>query len=293
MHSLAILARKWRSLNQRLAVKAFPFFERALGVHVTPVHFYSPIPDTRELTAADYSRVSAMPGVDMDEAGQLRRLEGWAARYGAEYSPRPNTGLSLLDAFLLHVLVREQKPAHMIEVGSGESTKIALTALERNRAEGADFRFTAVEPYPAAHLRQIAVPGFCLEVRRVQEIAPERLAEADLLFIDSSHVSRIGSDVNHLILEVLPRLKPGAVVHVHDILLPGEYWRDWIESGTKFWNESYLLHAFLLFNSAFEVLWASRHMALRQGEALQRLCPFFEPRHRITSFWLRRRETDT
>lgn len=284
------LNRKWRSLTQRLAQRHFRFFERTLGLHVTPVHYYSPIPDTGELTAQDYARVSPLRGVDMDEPGQLARLKSWAETYGPEWTPSPNTGLSLLDAFALYAIIREQKPAHMIEVGSGESTKIALAALERNRAEGADFRFTAVEPYPAEHLRRITTPGFTLLESKVQELAPETLAQADLLFIDSSHVSRMGSDVNHLMLEVLPLLRPGALVHLHDILLPGEYWRDWIESGTKFWNESYLLHAFLLFNSAFGVHWASRFMALRNGPQLQGLCPFYLPEHRITSFWMRRRE---
>jgi len=100
----------------------------------------------------------------------------------------------------------------------------------------------------------------------------------------------MGGDVNYEILEIVPRLKPGAIVHWHDILLPGEYWKDWVTRDHNFWTEQYLLQAFLQFNQDFEIIWASRFMSVNRAEAVQSTFPGFSPdKSRITSFWIRRK----
>lgn len=97
--------------------------------------------------------------------------------------------------------------------------------------------------------------------------------ENDLLFIDSSHVSKAGSDVNYLFFEVLPRLKPGVVVHIHDIFLPDEYPKVWVIDQGRNWNEQYLLRAFLQFNREWEILWAAHFMGTRHTMAVQQTFP--------------------
>jgi hypothetical protein len=124
--------------------------------------------------------------------------------------------------------------------------------------------------------------------QRVQDVELEAFAECDLLFIDSSHIAEVGSDVTFEQLEILPRLKPGCLVHFHDILIPGEYWRDWVKGRRFFWSEQYLLWAFLLFNSEFEVVWGARYMQLQHEAAIASALPFYTPQDRITSFWIRR-----
>lgn len=285
---LRIVKRKYRSLMHRIALGGFRFFEKYCHVHVTPVHYYSPIPDTRDLCDADFEKVFSMEGVDLDDAAQLALLEGVFAPYAEEYSPVENTGLSLLDSLILYAMVRENRPARMIEIGSGESTRISLAALERNRAEGFPCRFTAIEPYPKQWLRDADAPDFTLLEKRVETVPLDFFDDADILFIDSSHTVRLGGDVNREILEIVPGLKPGALVHWHDILIPTNYWKDWTFSGNKFWAESYLLHAFLLFNSAFRVEWASRYMLLNHFEAIAAKFDWMRDSHRCTSFWLRR-----
>ena len=100
----------------------------------------------------------------------------------------------------------------------------------------------------------------------------------------------MGGDVNNEILDIVPRLKPGAIIHWHDILLPGEYWKDWVTRDKNFWTEQYLLQAFLQFNREFEIIWASRYMSLNRTAALLSTFPNFEPsQSRITSFWIRRK----
>ncbi len=125
--------------------------------------------------------------------------------------------------------------------------------------------------------------------RNLQEINIDLLKSADLLFIDSSHVSKIGSDVNYEILEIIPKLKVGAVVHWHDIMIPTNYWKRWIVDGNKFWNESYMVHAFMLFNSSYRLIWSSRYMQINRADELIRRFSYFNPEddnQQITSFWI-------
>ncbi|MBK8266821.1 MAG: class I SAM-dependent methyltransferase [Planctomycetes bacterium] len=114
----------------------------------------------------------------------------------------------------------------------------------------------------------------------------ESLRENDVLFIDTTHVSKIGSDVNHLYFNVLPRLAPGVMIHIHDIFLPGEYPRDWIKNNRYFWNEQYLVHALLLFTSQFEILLANTFLRERHPGEFARAFPAL-PRQNGGSLWLR------
>lgn len=289
LNIIKILKRKYGSFLYRASLKSFHFFER-LGVHVTPVHYYSPIPDTRGLDRAVFENDFSLTGVAMNEEEQLRWLESVGGKYGEEFSPRENSGLSLADSFMLYATLRERKPEMMVEIGSGESTRISLEALQKNKEEGHPCRFYAVEPYPGDYLRGIDLSWFTLIEKNVEKTDLDFLAGADVLFIDSSHVSRIGGDVNFEMLELVPRLKRGALIHWHDIMIPGNYWRDWTMEGNKFWNESYFLHAFLLFNSAFRVRWASRFMQERFFAQLQQAFPFVTETHRNSSFWVERVE---
>jgi len=282
------IKRKFNSLMYRIALRGFRFLERTLGIHVTPVHYYSPIPDTRTLGDDVFESEFSMTGVDMNDSVQTEWLKSIAPRYVDEYTPAENTGLSLVDSAVLYAMIRERKPRIMVEIGSGESTRISLQALTVNREEGHPCQFIAVEPYPSSFLQEFKQDWFTLIQEKVENVDVDLLSQADILFIDSSHVSRIGSDVNYELLELVPRLKKGALIHWHDIMIPGNYWRDWTMDGNKFWNESYLLHAFLLFNKAYDVRWASRYTQEKHQQKVQQAFPYFSPLHRNTSFWIER-----
>jgi len=269
----------------------FRFIEKYLRLHVTPVHYNSPIPDTGDLPAEIYTRANDCVGLDLQVDYQIQCLENTFAKYVREYVPPQNSGLSRVDALILFAMIRTRRPRTYVEVGCGESTKIALSALDRNRAEGVPFNFLAIEPYPRPDLRAIARSDFKLIERKVQEVELALLTEADILFIDSSHVSRIGSDVNHEILTIVPRLKVGALVHWHDIMIPGEYPKAWIDSGGKFWNESYMLHAFMFNNQCFRVIWAARYLQTNFAAKLSETFPYFkreDPEEQLSSFWIER-----
>jgi hypothetical protein len=268
------------------------------GIHVTPVHFYFPVPDTRALPARLFTDESALPGIDMNESAQLTLVGAFRA-FQQEYDafrrapgddPHEfyfdNPMFSGTDALVLYCMVRHARPRRVIEVGSGYSTRLSLAATRRN----GDGRVVSIEPYPSEALR--AAPGLdeliATPVQQVDLQLFETLEADDILFIDSSHVVRIGSDVNFLFLEVLPRLKPGVIVHVHDIYLPLEYRREWVVEDLRFWSEQYLLQAFLAFNSAFEVLLCNSYLERRHPGALRAAFPR-SPWWGGGSFWMRRK----
>lgn len=273
---------------------------QARGYHLTPVHFYEPIPDTRTLGGHIWSRESALAGVDMNEPGQLTLLREGFAAYLEECKAIPSTPsdeharfhlnngrFDGTDALVLYCMIRHFRPRTVLEVGSGMSSRLSAEAALRN----GDTSLICIEPFPAPFLRD-GFPGLTrlieAPVQRVRLAEFEQLEANDVLFIDSSHVARIGSDVNYLFLEVLPRLKPGVIVHVHDIFLPQDYRRDWVMTEHRFWNEQYLLQAFLVFNAQFEVLFANSYMGAKHRAELKAAFPT-SPWWGGGSFWMRRR----
>lgn len=277
-----------RRAVQKAALRMFPLFE-SLGLHVVPNHFYYPIPASDDLTPEVFSRISECPGVDWNVAEQRRYAAEVFPKYVAERTFAPNDGLNVVDAAILHAMVRHHAPRRIVEVGSGVSTQIMAAAAALNRAEGRPCELVAIDPYPRPVVTD-GVDGLDRLIRqKVQEVDLSVFQDCDLLFIDSSHVAGIGSDVNTEQLEILPRVKPGCVIHFHDILLPGEYWRDWVVGQRYYWTEQYLLRAFLAFNSEFEILWGSRYMQLMHEADLRAAFPGYAGNYRITSLWMRRR----
>lgn len=272
--------------------KSFDFWQR-LGLHVTPNHYYEPIPDTRKLGSRLWQSPSALVGIDMREDQQLAFLDSIRA-YREEYSAFPvgmtdipyqyylsNRSFGSVDAEILYCMIRHHKPRRIFEIGSGFSTYLSAQALLANQSEGGHLgELVAFEPYPSHVLRQ-GFPGLTSLVPTPIERIPleefNRLQSGDILFIDSSHVLRIGSDVQYEYLEVLPRLNPGVLIHVHDIFMPAEYPEKWVKEYHIFWSEQYLLQAFLMFNDSFEVLWGGSYMSIRHPQQLSEAIPSYRP----------------
>ena len=164
---------------------------------------------------------------------------------------------------------RHLRPARYLEVGSGYTTALALDTNERY-LDGA-MTVTAIEPHPEL-LRGVLRADDRVEVlsEPVQSVPVERfcaLGPGDVLFLDCSHVLKTGSDVQHLYTNVLPVLAAGVHVHVHDVFWPFEYLRHWVEAG-RAWNEAYLLHAFLLFNDAFDIVLWNHYLAAEHRDVI-------------------------
>jgi predicted O-methyltransferase YrrM len=285
--------------------RTFPIWER-LGFHITPNHYSQPIPDTRRLGSRPWDRPSALVGLEMNAAGQLSLMDLWALRYRAEYERFPVRGTARpdeyflansmfigVDAQALHCMVRSLRPRRILEIGAGFSTLVSGRALLENQREtGVAGELVAIDPHPRDFLRR-GVAGLSKLITTPLQDLPlsffEELGENDVLFIDSSHVLAIGSDVQYEILEILPRLRRGVVVHLHDIFLPDEYPRTWVLKNCWFWNEQYLLQAFLCFNNAFEVLWAGAYLHREHPLQLQAAFPWSRvDTRRPGSFWMRK-----
>lgn len=277
----------------------FPIWERR-GFHVTPVHFYQPIPDTQTLPEALWNRSSELVGIDMNESMQLDLLRNCFPKFRDEYEQFPteptgqpsrfylNNGLfDGTDALVAYCMVRHFQAPLILEIGAGFSSLVLGEAAAKNSGSA----LICIEPFPQDFLKR-SFPGLhSLIEKKVEDVDLDffsRLGPGDILFIDSSHTVKIGGDVNYLFLEVLPRLKPGVIVHVHDIFLPFEYRRDWVMQEFRFWTEQYLLQAFLTFNSEFEVLMANSYLSHSHEEDLKTTFPSL---HSLGggSFWMRRK----
>jgi len=285
--------REWARRGLVANRQPFQALER-LGLHVMPVHWATPIPDTRELRARldRWYRPSSLGGVDVDLPRQLEllaelgRVEPLPLRYEELSAAGFGEGYEAIDAEILWRMIRHVGPSLVVEVGAGLSTAVTSAAL------GGTGKVVAIEPYPRPALERLA--GVDLVRERAQDVGPEifdRLGAGDVLFIDSSHYVSLGSDVPWLFLEVVPRLASGVLVHVHDIHLPYPI-RDphYVFARHAFWNEVFLVQAFLQFNREFEILLAAamvRHLA---PDALGSALPQFDGRlHAPSSLWLRRR----
>ena len=255
----------------------FSIWERR-GYHVTPVHFFQPLPDTASLKDSVWTTPDSLEGIDIREEDQVDLLDKMRQQFKPEYCDFPlleatathpfylrKTAFGSVDAEMLYSLVRHIRPRKMIEIGSGWSTMISSLAIARNKAESPNYecRFVAIEPHPRPDLKSRCPHLTTLIDREVQEVSMEEftsLEENDILFIDSSHISKVGSDVNFELLQIIPRLAPGVFVHIHDIFLPFEYPKKWHMEWRIFFNEQYLVRAFLTFNSSFRIIWAASYM---------------------------------
>lgn len=234
-------------------------------------------------------------GLDWNEpaidAG-LHRLEAYRGEWsgfperpsGSAYGFR-NPYFGLADAAVLHSIVRERKPPVVVEVGSGFSSRVTRAALDRN-GQG---RLVSIDPEPRADVSSVAHEARRVEVQDVPVSFFEALPPDAVLFLDSSHRAGSGSDVNHLLLEVLPALAPGVLVHVHDVFLPDDYPAA-LNLGPGGWNytEQHLLHALLVGSSLFRMVWPGRYVFRTRGEALHRLLPEWDHLGLHCSFWLER-----
>jgi hypothetical protein len=260
---------------------------QARGLHILPVHFYSPVPDTSSLTR-ERPAPSAMVGIELHEEAQLDLVANVFPRFASEFPGIDDGGSQFggTDALALYAMLRHLRPSRIVEVGGGESTDISLRALRAN-GTGA---VTSIDPFPSAALRAAESEGAHVIAEPVQSVPLsvfEALGPNDVLFIDSTHVIKADSDVAFLYLEVLPRLKQGVSVHIHDVFLPFDYPRPWLIDKHLLWNEQYLLQAFLCLNRDFSVVLANHWVGQLHHDLLKRTFP--DARWwGGGSFWMRR-----
>lgn len=284
-------------------LRSFPALADHWGYHIRAIHYYEPLPDFREIGEARATRRRESPAVDYNRPAQLALVQRLGLAYHGELAALAaatdgegfdfhNTYFAGLDATLYYALIRDLKPARVVEIGSGYSTRIAAKALHRNRVEGRGGELICIEPYPDQRLTEARM-DFTLIRQRVEDIGLDFFAKLDandILFIDSSHTVKFGSDVCYEFLEILPHLKPGVWVHVHDIFIPHEYPVEWVIEKRIAFTEQYLLEAFLAFNGNFSIQGSNYWMSHDHPDAVREICPppLMPPGNLgAASFWMR------
>jgi predicted O-methyltransferase YrrM len=304
---LVFMAATLMKVVRRLGIWRMPvskvIFNR-VGIYPIRDHYYEPMFNYPAHLFRSLHEERHLPGIDMNEVAQLALLARFDYADELKRLPRtPSDGASFYynnpnfaegDAECLYSLIRLYKPKRIIEIGSGFSTLMAHGAVEQNRREDAAYRcrHICIEPYEMGWLNDVS--GIEVLRQRVEQMDKQlflELGENDILFIDSSHVIRPQGDVLCEYLEILPTLRSGVLVHIHDIFTPRDYLDHWLIDEVKLWNEQYLLEAFLSCNAQFEIIAALNFLRHRHPVELAAKFPMLgeniahaEP----GSFWIRK-----
>jgi predicted O-methyltransferase YrrM len=274
-----------------------------LMIGVLPIrrHYYEPFIELSAFRSFE-DRDRNLPGIDMLENHQLELLKKLV--YQDELIGFPvekvdsktfNYGNEFFgpgDAEILYAMLRHYKPRRIIEIGSGNSTLMMLNALAANRVDNPDYEcdLICVEPYESLWLEELGISVHRNKVEEIDLPFFSRLEENDILFIDSSHVIKPYGDILYLYLQVLPLLKSGVLVHIHDILTPRDYFKQWVVDKLQLWNEQYILEAFLSMNRDYQIVAALNFLKHHHFDALAAVCPIMAqmPSKEPGSFWIRR-----
>jgi methyltransferase family protein len=287
---------------RKTGIKRFPQSKAMLlraGCFPVRDHYYEP--SFRNAPIRDLlSTERDLPGISWNCKEQLQLLAAFS--YNDELATLPrqehrdygfyldNGAFGSGDAEYWYNLIRCKKPKRIIEVGSGFSTRMARRALEANEREDPQYacEHILIEPYEHDWLEKLGVTVIREKVENSDMRMFESLNADDILFIDSSHMIRPRGDVVFEYLEILPTLNVGVIVHIHDIFSPRDYPAEWIVDEVRFWNEQYLLEAFLTLNSDWKVIAALNFLRHHHYEDLKAKCPFLTEDREPGSFYIQR-----
>lgn len=273
----------------------------AMGVAFVRHHYYEPVLRPRDIRKPlDAER--SLPGVDLNAEGQLALVSAFG--FGDELERIPlekpaidrfgyeNGRYSEGDAEMLYNMIRHFKPSRIVEVGSGQSTLMALLAIAANRRDDPAYqcRVICIEPFEQPWLDDLGVEVVRERIEECDDTLVSTLEANDIFFVDSSHVIRPQGDVQHIYLRLAPQLRPGVLFHVHDVFTPRDYPAKWVLDDRRLWDEQYLLEAFLSCNDQFEVLLAMNWLANNHRARLGTACPMLlrKPEKQPGAFWMRR-----
>jgi predicted O-methyltransferase YrrM len=272
-------------------------------IGVLPVidHFYQPLINPHKHLLKSLRLDRNLPGIDFNIETQINLLDSF--NFNDELKSFPlkktnpkdfyfhNGSLMSGDSEYLYNIIRSLKPKNIIEIGSGHSTKMMLNGINKNYEEdNIKCELTCIEPYEEDLLKGLNINLIKERVEKVDIELFNQLDKNDILFIDSSHIIRPQGDVLFEFNEILPSLKPGVLVHIHDIFSPKDYLDEWILDKHIMWNEQYLLENFLTFNKGFEIIGSLNYLKHNYWDELTSKCPILqnEPNREPGSFWIRR-----
>jgi hypothetical protein len=284
----------------------FPFilyFYDKLKIHILYDHYYEPLINPKSVINKRSLETKRDLKLNFDIPSQINLVNSFDFKKElidlekAEIKNVPkyyyqNSNFESGDSEFYYSLIRKLKPSKIIEIGSGNSTKVALHALNKNKIEfSKEFTLTCIEPYEAPWINE--VKEINLIRKKVECVDIEifsQLSENDILFIDSSHIIRPQGDVVFEILSILPLVKKGVYIHIHDIFTPYDYCYNWLVNYRLFWNEQYILEAYLLDNPNIEIIASLNYLSHDHAEVLSEAFPNYKQRKGcdLGSFWIKK-----
>lgn len=302
---ITLLASLWmKLLRNSLHIKVYtPLAEKIFmlcGILPVPDQYYQPLINPGKALKRSLRAPRNLPAIDFNDAGQLSLLAEF--HYSEELETFPlgkvkdktyfynNLSFEAGDSEYLYNFIRHFKPGKIIEIGCGFSTLMARNAILKNQKEdpACQCEHTCIEPYEIDWLEELDVKVIRQKVEDVDIEVFKSLDKNDILFIDSSHIIRPQGDVLFEYLEVLPSLKDGVLVHVHDIFSPRDYPDAWVYEDHRLWNEQYLLEAFLSYNKDFRILGAVNYLFHTHRDQIFDKCPILKAQEALrepASFW--------
>jgi predicted O-methyltransferase YrrM len=267
------------------------------GIYPVRDHYYEPLINPKHLYKS-LSDERVLPGINWNEENQITLLNAFNFQkellsipidYVSETEFNYNNGsFESGDAEYLYSIIRLKKPQKIIEIGSGHSTKMAKLAIIKNSSIDNNYtcKHICIEPFEMPWLEKIGVEVIRKKVEHIDISFFSQLEMNDILFIDSSHMIRPQGDVLFEFLEILPTLKKGVIVHIHDIFSPRDYLEEWVVKENKFWNEQYLLEAFLSCNNQWEIIGAVNYLKHRHYDLLKDKLPLLTESREPGSFYI-------
>lgn len=283
---LTLLSALWLKLVVKAGIgKLGDLIFMKIGVLPVLDHYYQPMINPKKHLKKSLREDRNLPGINFNVKEQLEILSKFDFNDELEKFPvhevegvefhYNNGSYASGDAEYLYNMVRHFKPKRIIEIGSGQSTLMVQNALSKNKSENSQYNCNhiCIEPYEMPWLKNLDVELRRELVENVDEALFQKLEPNDILFIDSSHIIRAQGDVLFEFLELLPQIKPGVFVHVHDIFSPKDYLDEWVNKDHKLWNEQYLLEAFLSFNSEFRITGSLNYLTHNHLKEIEAKCP--------------------
>jgi hypothetical protein len=292
--ALILLKYKKRgSMNHPIATKIL----RKIGLFPIRDHYYDPqfiFKDNGKNLIND----RYLPSINLNENDQLEFIKNFEftnelKELNLEVSSKnfgfkiKNGSFEAVDAEIYYQILRYLRPQKVIEIGSGHSTQICLEAIRRNDdEEKTNTLLSCVEPYENKWLENLGVNIIRKKIEDIKLDWTNDLNAGDILFIDSSHIIRPEGDVLKIYFEIIPRLKPGVIIHIHDIFTPKNYLKEWVVDHIRLWNEQYLLEAILMNNNKLKILLAANYLKHKHYEKLSLYCPYMDSNSEPSSIYL-------
>ncbi len=294
----AVLFLGIRRLGLRRMIWSRKIFMK-IGIFPIRDHYYEPLFNPKHLRLS-LRQDRVFTGINLNDEEQLAILERFSFNEELKKIPLEKTknlefyyhnpSIGLGDAEYLYNMIRLFKPKKIIEIGSGNSTLMTINAVNQNKKENHKYscKHVCIEPYEMDWLEKSDLKIIRERVENIDKQIFSNLEANDILFIDSSHIIRPQGDVLFEYLEILPILKQGVLVHIHDVFTPKDYLDEWIIEDIKLWNEQYLLEAFMMFNNEYRIIGALNYLKHHYLKELSAKCPILANKRdeEPCSFWM-------